>query len=515
MTPKTGFFIVFCIALACASCYLPPVSLFTDRLLLPKWYLCALAISLAVVGYSLMRLSHRKVAIGRLFPIVKNMYLMVTMAECLYVLGDMFVYGLPSIGASGTFDNPAGLALSVCVAIPCAVHSFLRTKRVWLKGLCAMGVAGMLCVLCLTKSRTGLTCLSLYLIIYMYRGLRVLPFSPSIRRMFLSFCFAIILAGVAVLTFGTKTASTSGRAFILERSWELIKEQPLVGHGWNGFEREYMLRQASFFQRHPDSDYTLWGDEVQHPLNEFVYLWVNYGIIAPIILLGTMLLSCVVCTRLVGKMSLWLSLLCVFVFSCFSYPFHYPVAWFVVALPFIVWLRWRRGQRWTSFVMFLVGLVGMLFVAVDATFEYRWNRAYRHSFREQNSKVLDEYDALYGYMCHNHYFLYNYAMTAFLLHDFNKAYTLIEECGQYWNGYNRELLAGDICRRSQKLEEAINHYALARQMCPARFAPLEGLYKVYDVMGEKGNRDRIAKEIARKKVKVPSSTIERIKEKYK
>lgn len=358
-------------------------------------------------------------------------------------------------------------------------------------------------------------CLSFYFIIYMCKSIGALSPSPCIRKVVFFLCAVIVFVGVAVLIVRTKTASTSGRAFILERSWELVKERPFVGHGWNGFEREYMLCQASFFREHPNSDCAMLADEVQHPLNEFVYLWVNYGIIAPIILLGTMLLSCVVCTRLVGKMSLWLSLLCVFVFSCFSYPFHYPVAWFVVALPFIVWLRWRRGQRWTSFVMFLVGLVGMLFVAVDATFEYRWNRAYRHSFREQNSKVLDEYDALYGYMCHNHYFLYNYAMTAFLLHDFNKAYTLIEECGQYWNGYNRELLAGDICRRSQKLEEAINHYALARQMCPARFAPLEGLYKVYDVMGEKGNRDRIAKEIARKKVKVPSSTIERIKEKYK
>ena len=513
MTPKTGFFIVFCIALACASCYLPPVPLFTDRLLLPKWYLCALAISLVVVGYSLMRLSHRKVAIGRLFPIVKNMYLMVTMAECLYVLGDMFVYGLPSMGASGTFDNPAGLALSVCVAIPCAVHSLFREKGMWHKILCAIALVGMFGVLCLTKSRTGLMCFSFYFIIYMCKGIGALFPSLCIRRVAFSLCAVIILAGLAVLIVKTKTASTSGRAFILEHSWELVKERPFVGHGWNGFEREYMLCQASFFREHPNSDRAMLADEVQHPLNEFVYLWVNHGIMAPIALLFVMVIPFLAygCQRDKPHLLMLLPLLGVFLFSCFSYPFRYPVAWLVVGLSFMGPFRRIRRQRWISCVMLFIGGVSIVAVVVDATFEYRWNRVFHHSFRELSSKVLNEYETLHGYMRHNRYFLYNYAMTAFLAHDFDRAYSLIEESGRQWNGYNRELLFGDICRRSHRHEEAISHYTLAKRMCPARFAPLEGLYKTYEAMGDRLGRKRVAEEIAGKKVKVDSSSVKRIK----
>jgi hypothetical protein len=92
---------------------------------------------------------------------------------------------------------------------------------------------------------------------------------------------------------------------------------------------------------------------------------------------------------------------------------------------------------------------------------------------------------------------------------------MIAECGEYWNGYNRELLSADICRYRQEYERAIAHYKMAQLMCPVRFAPLEGLYKVYEAIGDTMHRNEVAQQIATKRIKVHSAAIERIKSNYK
>ncbi len=502
----------FCIAMFCISCYLPAIHLFTDSLLLPKWYGCGLFGALLAMLWSVLKLLGKDTSTDVWMHFGCNVFIAISGVECLYVLTLAMMDGVPSIGALGTFDNPAGLALNLCVAMPLGVHQAWRKRnRKIVRWLYAVLCLLMVVTLYLTKSRTGMLCLVLYMIAYLYQGLLCVHISSFAKRAVFVGLFLCLLAGAIYGVFQQKASSTSGRAFILQRSWELIKEHPFKGHGVNGFERKYMECQANYFKTHPASEYAVLADEVHHPLNEFVYLWVDYGVSAPLALLGSMILPAVVSfKRKDGVIKpLLLPLLGVSVFSCFSYPFHYPVAWAVVVLGVASVFRWKR--RMAQFALLMAGGVTMAFVAVDASFEYKWNEAYRHSFKDLSPGVLDEYEALHGYMHRNFYFLYNYAMTAFLSHDFDRAYALVEECGLHWNGYNRELLAGDICFKKHQCVEAMNHYTMAMHMCPVRFAPLEGLYKVYDAMGDETGRSRIAQKIASQQVKVHSSAVERIR----
>lgn len=140
---------------------------------------------------------------------------------------------------------------------------------------------------------------------------------------------------------------------------------------------------------------------------------------------------------------------------------------------------------------------------------------YRYlSYLMREKEALEDYERLHGYFCRNHSFLYSYAMASFKRGDLDRADRMIAECGGYWNGYNRELLSADICRYRQEYERAIAHYQMAQLMCPVRFAPLEGLYNVYDCMGDTLHRDEVANQIATKRIKVPSAIIEKIKNKY-
>ena len=535
----------FSASIPALSCYLPPLYLFTDTFVLPKFYL--LLLSVGCMGIWVALAKGRGWGLPPLNDSLRKggvLYVAVSVLECLYVLGLMVSEGFPQWGVCGTFENPAGLALNLCVAIPIAIEMLIgrwrleKGKRKAELVLCLSSIALMVTVLVLTRSRTGLICLSFFLVVYACMGIHRLVRKRSVRRWMYGIVVVTVSAVLALHVFSHKEDSTSGRAFILGRTCELVKEHPLVGHGAGGFEREYMLRQAAYFKEHPESECALLADDIRHPLNEFLLLWVDYGVQGPLLLLAALAAPLWMAFRMDKKKErnekkenkeigesermyeslkgLSLPMVAVFFFSCFSYPFHYPVAWLVTGSALLLlaagYVRILRNERLGK-ILPQVGLwasIAVLALTInDAAHEYQWMRAYRHSFRERSA--LDGYERLHGYFASNPYFLYSYAMASFKRGDLDRASRMIEECGKYRSGYNRELLAGDICFYRKDYAEAITHYELASRMCPVRFAPLEGLYKVHEATGDTLRRDEVAKGIAQKQVKAHSWDVERIK----
>ena len=505
----------FLVVVFSIACYLPPIYLFTDAHLLPKWYLCLLGLAVTgmLAAVALWR-GKRLELHGEAWSFVCKVFMLTTALECLWVVVCIVREGLRQGGEVGTLGNPAELSLHLCVVLPMTgwllVHSEGRSWRL------AYGAAAVLSavVLWLTQSRTGLICLALYALLCVCAVIHR-RISKGIVRWVL---YAVLLAAVSAGTFtyisSHKTDSTSGRAFILGRSWELVKEHPIIGHGHRGFEREYMLRQADFFREHPDSEYAVLADEIRHPLNEFLYVWVNYGVAAPVALLLLLLLPLWRWLRGDRQMAPFLlPMTALLVFSFFSYPFYYPIAWLTVGVSVLYAIRralncWQQRKVF-PYLLLVLSLTVIGFTMNDAVHEHGWYRAYRHSFREDSA--LMEYEDLYPYFRRNHVFLYSYAMASFKRKDLDRAKVVIDECGPLWSGYNRELLAGDICYYMEEYPDAITHYEMAQAMCPVRFAPLEGLYKVYDAIGDENPRKKVADQIATKQIKVNSLDIMRIK----
>lgn len=329
----------------------------------------------------------------------------------------------------------------------------------------------------------------------------------------------VLLMSVALYISFNKTDSTTGRKFILQQSFNLIKKHPLLGYGHNGFQREYMLQQANFFKENPNSKYENNADEVRYPMNEFVYLWINYGMGAPIMLAIFFIFPFVLFLHRKGRMvqETLLPLVSVIIFSLFSYPFHYQSSWLVMFLIFspvfhIISLKIPLSFKERVYSIFLVGLFLLLYLSIDIYKEYQWRMAEKISFRGFHKEALDRYGDLYGYFHDNRFFLYSYALAAFMGGDMRTSYNIINESGRYWNGYARELLFGDVCLYLHEYDEATVHFSEAHYMCPVRFAPLEGLYKVYKVTEQNIKKDSIAEIIAAKSVKISSSDVERIKE---
>lgn len=503
------------------TCYLPSVPLFTDTQLLPKWYLFVLCSALFVLCRGLSKRSYREIVFD--FDLHRWFLLLVGMGclECLYIIIQIALNGRNPIGEQGTFDNPAGLASAMILTLPMALFCVDMNKGLSQRIIYGIPVLLMVAVLILTKSRTGLICLALYVVVMAYVVCGRYLHRKAYRYMVSLVITTIITLGMISYISIHKKDSTSGRAFILMRSWELVMQRPFVGYGANGFDREYMHQQAEYFRENPDSEYAMLAGEVSHPLNEFAYAWINYGIIGLIGFVGLLLFLMVFCIRSKDSYSKLTSLPVVglAVFCCFSYPLQYPLSWLVLFLSLtgVAGKRLGRLMRKRS-VRYIVSasccLVSFI-VIYHAVYEWRWNYAYRHYYKRRDMRTVDKYEELYSHFRDNKYFLYNYAFVAYKMHDAKRAYRLMSECMNYRRGYNTELLAGDICRKLGYYDEAILHYDEANYMCPSRFAPLEGLHYVYDAIGDSVNKSRIADEITTKKVKVLSSDVIRIKKSAK
>lgn len=503
-----------------ATFYLPPVYVFTDPVLLPKWYAFLLSAACLACWFNVALLCERVIPYRDLLTYFLMGFIFMSTLECLHVLVNIMVNGQRTGGETGTTGFPAELALNLCIAIPVAIHQARHNEKSLVKKLYIGAILLYVVTIFFTQSRTGGICLSLYFLMYAWGKIKR-RFSGRRAKASISVLLAIVVltSMIAYVVF-CKENSTSGRKFILQRSIELAMEHPWVGHGHGGFEREYMLRQAKFFQRTHESQYALLADEMRHPLNEFVYLWVNYGIIAPIILLIMFMLPLWQWWRYSrnrGYASLLPCLIAVFVFSMFSYPSYYPITWLTLGTSLVYTFQTSLSRmkihKTMHVILLAMSLAVIVFSLSDAIYENLWYRAYRHSFRSNSALV--EYEQLHGYFRRNPHFLYNYAMASFKRGDLKKAEDLLEECGKYWNGYNRELLYGDVLLYQQNFTQAISHYQKARHMCPARFAPLEGIYKAYDELGDEEHRKQVAQQISEQKVKVNSPYVQRIKQQYR
>lgn len=485
------------VCLLLGVCALPPVYGLWDATVVPKWYACGWL--LLAMGVVFLWKSYRP---------RKNDFLKgVRMGACLFAVIEFcfvayecmaFPQRVLTVGAKGTYDNPAALALCLCIFLPflCPRRQMQRRTRLLL---------GMLSFLCLSmliasQSRTGMLAVTFMLLVFLLRHLCWNTFYKT------TLLFVSVLA-VSFFVFARKTDSTLGRLFILQRTWEIVDQQPVFGAGPFGFSRTYMNCQAAYFRQHPNSSSALLADEVRHPLNEFLLVWVDYGLLGLLLLVGVFVLA----LKSAWSITLFYSLLALLLFSLFSYPFHQPLSWLVLGTPFVKGfdaVHVPNPLRYGCFFLFVI-LLGLL--TYRFVLEIQWSSAALKSLHGQSRAMMPEYERLRPHFNHHPYFLYNYAAEQYQADEFEQARRTLNECGRYLSGYNVELLSGDICRRLREYDAAQAHYLQAHYMCPSRFAPLEGMLHVYMQQGDTLSACSVASMIRCQQMKVPSSDVLRIK----
>ena len=421
--------------------------------------------------------------------------------------------------AVGNFDNPAGYAtmLACCVPFVLRLAFAMRGWRRWV----VWSVYGLVAVaLVLSGSRAGLLSAMVVTVLFFARHWRSVWYGLPVWTKGLGvFLIVVLLCGM----YAVKKDSADGRVIIWRCTAEMIADRPLFGHGYGSFEAEYMLYQARYFERHPESRFILLADNVKHPFNEFLLVLAEFGVFGLLLVVWLWVWTRRTYRR--HRTNRAFTGLLVFValsvLSLFSYPFKYPFAWLSVAMGVVMLcgpdcgVRKRAFRLYSSALIVLFSVFVLGYTARQAWYECRWKRLVDKSMLGKTREVMPGYEAITPHLRSNGYFLYNYAAELNGLGRFDESAKVLELCVTRLNDYDVQQLWADNLYQKKEYAEAERRSWLAYHMCPNRFMPLYELFKSAEVQGDTLRMVDLAEMILEKPVKIPSMEINHIKQEMK
>ncbi len=188
----------------------------------------------------------------------------------------------PNFRMSGSFDNPAGFAVSLSVCFPFALFLLHKSEIYW-KILGGLSAVLFIVAVGLSQSRAGVVSVIVMSGVWAVKALNLKWLNSWSRRTKIgesALLIIILLVGLYFL----KKDSANGRILIWQCSVHMIADKPLFGHGMDGFQREYMLYQAEYFRNHPNSSFAMLADIVKHPFNEYLLFLVEYGLVGGLLM---------------------------------------------------------------------------------------------------------------------------------------------------------------------------------------------------------------------------------------
>ena len=401
---------------------------------------------------------------------------------------------------AGTFNNVAGLVACLGVSFPIG-FIFFREYHIYECILFVITKFLSFLVLVICGSRIGCICIIILTILICFENYRYKKH------------FAIILGIISILfcTCFLKTPSTMGRWFIVERTMELILQRPFLGWGDGGFTREYMNVQADYFAAHSESQYEILADNIHHPLNEFLLIAVNYGLLCLFITifmcLGVFLYYKFHKTPY-GKEGC-LVFLSIIVIASFSYPLSYPFTWLMLTLSIVLVFSTAIShiKSRSSIVLFVMTFLiadsfTFVYLKNELDFQLSWKRVAQNMHMQPFEEIKKNYDALYQCKHSNYHFLYDYACEAYDKEQYELALRLSKETEKFIADYELEMLIGDCYQSLDSVDQAIQSYQYAHYMCPSRLMPLYETYNIYSSLNDTLKCRRLYYQIIHKDIKV-------------
>jgi len=418
---------------------------------------------------------------------------------------------------TGGFDNPAGFALALALSLPVGIHLLRSPEHFkWQRLSICVALTTIVLALLLSASRTG--CLSA-----LCMGIYTYAVYGKKRRQWIVLSMMLVLLSLGLLYF-FKQDSADGRSYIALCTWQQIADSPWWGHGRYGFSAEYMAYQTEYLSAHPNSRFAWLADNVHHPFNEWLYLWVRYGIVGLLLCVGILLsiirpMVCLLSRRKVTRYYLPTAfLVALFPFTLFSYPMHYPLAWVVLIMAIAMLAQYTKSvaclrAKWLLPTISLLGACSALPLCYRTIRdEVVWYDVATRSLSGQTRYVMPRYDELYTRLRYSPHFLYNYAAELNYIGEYHHSQQILDECMRRMDDYDTHLLAASNHERMGNYGLAEQHLRKASAMCPVRFVPLYQLANLYGKMGRYDDQRRVAQQIVDKEVKVPSLRITDIKD---
>lgn len=432
----------------------------------PKFYFCVAAL---VVTAMFIVISRKQLYFGKITgkTMLWSLSIICFLQACYGLL--QFMDWLPSNHSkfviTGSFDNPAGFAAILAMSFPINLFLLIKAKKIE-KYLTAVILMVIALAVFLSGARSGIFAIIISSVVFSILKTNVLSKFWQLRYYkLLSFLILGLLLSGASILYSQKKDSANGRLLIWKVSSEMIKDKPILGHGFGMFQAKYMDYQAEYFKNNPNSKYAQLADNVKHPFNEFIKVAVEFGIVGLIVVLSLFLFVLweIIKSENKNKGLFFSGLVSFLVLACFSYPLQYIAVWLLLAFYLLALLPSKEIRiRNTP-----VSIIARIMVTVTCVFssfhvyqqiraEIKWKTIAINSLRGNSEKMLPEYEKLYSTsLKQNLYFLYNYGAELNFAGSFDKSIDILTECQQRFNDYDLQMLLADNHHKKGETKKAI------------------------------------------------------------
>ncbi|MDR3219019.1 MAG: O-antigen ligase family protein [Dysgonamonadaceae bacterium] len=333
-----------------------------------------------------------------------------------------------------------------------------------------------------------------------------------------------------------KKDSADGRILIWKVSWELFKENPFTGSGPNGFQINYMLKQADFFKMHTDSRFARLAAETTSPFNEFLKVLITQGII------GLLLVSLILYFAFFGSSNSKMKssnsgnqiivravLGALLTFSCFSYPFDFLS--FRVLLVFCL-AELAKAKETSSLValngtpvfrsmprILKTGLICILFpsccLALSSMYQYasitnQWSKDFI-DFQFDRDRATEGMKNIYPYLKDHDLFVFSYGRTLNFTGKHEASVAILQEAMLLHSSIHTVMLLGDSYYRLGQYEQAFTAYETASFMMPSLFKPHYRIAMIYYERKDYSKAKMKIEELLKKEIKIDTPEIDRMK----
>ncbi|ALR29301.1 hypothetical protein ATE47_01575 [Chryseobacterium sp. IHB B 17019] len=352
--------------------------------------------------------------------------------------------------------------------------------------------------------------------------LRKIRFTAGIYLLIFSFFFLLTLYTV----FYVKTGSSFGRIFIYKISFNIFKDNWLLGVGFGKFKTTYMYYQANYFKQgnYNTSEFLL-ADNTYFAFNDYFQFIIETGLvgISFIILMMIGLIKFIKTLTACYDSPIVLTavgvIIAISVAAFFTYVFNKLFFQVVYVVCFSVCFLFAYDKRQRGLTIIPIGSV-FLFLVIGASYNFNSKNLFasqklKHvrqlaqaGYKTEANKILNdiageishdaEYLELSSYMKVSGMDLTNAEKATLKLIDIRPSSTAF-------------LRLGNIYEINHRFKEAEFAYKLAIDMVPNRVMSRYKLYQFYASTKQVKNANKTAVQILNMPIKVPSLLIDQIK----
>jgi hypothetical protein len=317
----------------------------------------------------------------------------------------------------------------------------------------------------------------------------------------LSIGFAVLV----ILALGFKTKSSEGRILILRYSTELAMKNIIIGNGGGSFEAVYnkfqseaieneYIKEGKFLEEQYRADY------IKHPLNEFLRLAVEYGLIVSIFFFILLLYTIIKVFRSSKNTYVQILFLSLIPGIIFYNILDIPVFsfMFIFSLFSIHYKRKNSPIHFEAITLFFIILIfGSIFYynIIEAYLNVRWKSASK-LIETKEELGFSKYKKLLEDGYYNTEFIYNYATELFLRkNDVLNSKKLLKRIENKLGNPNISFFLGVIDEQNNLDEAAIVNFRKTVFHSPKKILAKHLLYEIYIKTGQDKEARVWAKEI--------------------